>query len=157
MKSLIELQKSDRDLQRHPNQSITMIYSRKIMKTKTVKANNAEQEKFKQMIFDLFRVGDCWVDIDCFVRFENEFSQVTKKYGFDLHQIYYGKSFAEMKRTYKRYDELKNMKSNMTFKERAILGREALAKQPPVTLKEAKAQVKRIKANSSSKIRKRSI
>lgn len=72
-----------------------------------IKLISTENNKVKKMIYDLFRVCDCWVDISCFVRFENEFSQVTKKYGFDLHQIYFGKSFSEMKRTYKRYGELK--------------------------------------------------
>ncbi|OFY87776.1 MAG: hypothetical protein A3F72_02740 [Bacteroidetes bacterium RIFCSPLOWO2_12_FULL_35_15] len=76
-------------------------------KNKLVKTTTVEKKKIEKMIHDLFRVCDCWVDIDCFVRFENDFCKAVKKHGFDLHQIYYGKSFAEMKRTYKRYDELK--------------------------------------------------
>jgi hypothetical protein len=47
------------------------------------------------------------------------------------------------------------MKSNLTFQERAKLGMEQLAKQPPITLQEALAQVAFLKSTSTSKERKK--
>lgn len=42
----------------------------------------------------------------------------------------------------------------MTFQERAKLAMEALSKQPPVTLEQARAQVQRIKDRSKAKNKK---
>jgi hypothetical protein len=75
------------------------------MKTK----RSETKGEIEKMIYDLFKVCDETVDIKSFVNFENEFSKVIKGYGFDLHQIYYGKSFEEMKKTYRRYDQLKEL------------------------------------------------
>ena len=44
--------------------------------------------------------------------------------------------------------------SSMTFQERAIIGQDLLSKQPPITVAQARAQVRRIKAWSKTKNKK---
>ncbi|WP_165587173.1 hypothetical protein [Flavobacterium sp. MEB061] len=46
------------------------------------------------------------------------------------------------------------MNYKISFQERAKLGMEILAKQGPVTLEQARAQVKRLKEASTSKVKK---
>ncbi|MGE6356181.1 hypothetical protein ACQKCJ_20110 [Flavobacterium sp. NPDC079362] len=46
------------------------------------------------------------------------------------------------------------MNCKLTFKERAELGMEILAKQRPVTLEQARAQAKRLKEASTLKVKK---
>ena len=63
---------------------------------------NLETE-IQKMIYELFRLCDGYVELKHFVQFEDEFSKVVKDGGYDLHQIYYGKSYDEMKAKYARY------------------------------------------------------
>lgn len=58
-----------------------------------------EDMSSKDMIFELFRVCDSYVEIDCFRDFENEFQEVCLKYGFDSKEIYYSEEFK------KRYND----------------------------------------------------
>lgn len=78
-----------------------------VIKENKKKETLYEKKAIEKLIYNIFRVCDSWVDIEVFVRFEDEFSKETRKFGFDLHKIYYGKSFAEMKKKYTRYNELK--------------------------------------------------
>ena len=45
----------------------------------------------------------------------------------------------------------------MTFKERAIIGKKELAKQPPVTLEEAREQVRWLKNQSTTRVKKKAL
>jgi hypothetical protein len=114
------------DLSEEQQDKMYMILSDVYSETYTVKTKKVvtddlkhetlyEKEAIEKMIFNLFRVGDMWVHIGCFVRFENDFSKEAKKFGFDLHKIYYGKSFAELKRTYARYGVLKENKKEVAI------------------------------------------
>jgi hypothetical protein len=47
------------------------------------------------------------------------------------------------------------MKYNISFQERARLAKEALLKQPPVTLKQAREQAESVKNRIAGKIKKR--
>ncbi|MDX6187890.1 hypothetical protein SGQ83_00880 [Flavobacterium sp. Fl-318] len=49
------------------------------------------------------------------------------------------------------------MNCKLTFKERAKIGMEILAKQKPVTLEQARAQAKRLSESSTSKEKKKRI
>lgn len=60
------------------------------------------------MVVKLFRLCDQYVHIDDFVVFEDKFSKITKKYKIDLHELYYGRPYKDMKKTYKRYDKLRS-------------------------------------------------
>ncbi len=66
----------------------------------------AKKADIELMIKKLFETCDQYVWVEDCVQFEDQFSKVTKKFGFDLHQIYYGKSYKEMKATYIRYNVL---------------------------------------------------
>lgn len=73
-----------------------------------------EKKHIETLIKDLFRVCDKWLDVEDFVLFEKEFSEVTKKHGYNLHEIYYGKSLEAMKTRYQRYDRLNESKGDET-------------------------------------------
>lgn len=71
----------------------------------------AKQDKIDKMIHDMFRLCDEYVGISVFIEFEDKFSKVAKKAGYDLHKIYYGKTYQEMKAKYNRYKVLKTKKT----------------------------------------------
>jgi len=74
--------------------------------------------KEETMVWEIFRLCDEYVWIDDFVEFEDKFGRITKQSGIDLHKIYYGKSYSEMKKTYARYNELN--KKNLQKKRETI-------------------------------------
>lgn len=69
-----------------------------------------ERKEIEKMIYRLFRLCDKYVELKHSVEFEDECSKVVKKFGHDLHQIYYGKTYEEMKAKYSRYDILEPKK-----------------------------------------------
>jgi len=77
-----------------------------VMKSNQEKELLYEKKAVEKLIYNLFRVCDSWVYVDDFVRFEDDFSKETSKFDIDLHKIYYGKSYHEMKNKYARYNEL---------------------------------------------------
>jgi hypothetical protein len=70
-----------------------------------------KKDKIEKMIHNLFRLCDETVGLSHFIEFEDSFSKVVNKAGYDLHKIYYGKPYQEMKEKYDRYRVLKTKKT----------------------------------------------
>jgi hypothetical protein len=73
--------------------------------------------------------------------------------------IYWGRNWDMNFHVWEIYNETeiipcKPFNPHMSFKERARLGMEALANQPPVSFEQVKAQVRRLKARSTAKNKK---
>lgn len=69
-----------------------------------------KKKELDEVVLKLFRLCDQYVDISKFVEFEDKFSKIVKKHKVDLHELYYGMSYKEMKKKYRRYDSLKKKK-----------------------------------------------
>lgn len=69
-----------------------------------------KKKELDELVLKLFRLCDQYVDIKNFVEFEDKFSKIVKKQKVDLHELYYGMPYKEMKKQYRRYDSLKKKK-----------------------------------------------